>query len=305
MKIFTPILSFFIFWLGLAAYCSAQEIAITFDDAPTGNGPLFSGIERSEKILGHLKKHDVDEAAFFVVTRAIDQSGKDRLMAYTRAGHLLANHTHTHEWIRDMGTEKYIDGIRKADSTLRLLPGYFPYFRFPFLDEGKSRPTRDSIRQALRAMNVNHGYVTIDNYDWYINHLLKQAITDNKKANMEKLKALYIDHIWSSIRFYDNIAKKHLGRSPRHVLLLHENDMAASFLGDLISHIKKQGWKIIPVSEAYKDPIASTIPDVLFNGQGRVASIANSKGVPPRELVQESEDELFLETQVKEKEIFK
>ena len=56
--------------------------------------------------------------------------------------------------------------------------------------------------------------------------------------------------------------------------------------------------------DAYQDPIAAQLPDVLFNGQGRVAAIAKEKGKPSRELVQESEDEAYLDEEAKRKKVF-
>jgi hypothetical protein len=151
---------------------------------------------------------------------------------------------------------------------------------------------------------MSNGYVTIDNYDWYINHLVKQAKESGKTIDQEKLRKVYVDHIFNSILFYDKIAREQLGRTPKHVLLLHENDLAALFLGDLIAHLKDNGWKIITPREAYRDPIAAYQPDVLFNGQGRVAAIAREKGIEPKKLVQVSEDEEFLDALLKENNVF-
>ena len=54
--------------------------------------------------------------------------------------------------------------------------------------------------------------------------------------------------------------------------------MAALFIDDLVKHIREQDWKIISPAEAYTNSIASYIPDVLENGEGRVAAIAKEKG---------------------------
>jgi peptidoglycan-N-acetylglucosamine deacetylase len=87
-------------------------------------------------------------------------------------------------------------------------------------------------------------------------------------------------------------------------LLLHENDLAALFVGDLIQLLKGKGWKIISPEDAYADPIASEIPDVLFNGQGRVGAIAYSKGWKPADLIQQSEDEAYLDKLLTERKVF-
>lgn len=281
-----------------------QEIALTFDDAPMEDGAYFTGSQRTNKIIEHLKANNVSQAAFFVITKNIEtNAGMPRLKKYVDAGHLLANHTHTHRWIHVLGTSRYIQDINRADSILRTIKGYAPWFRYPFLDEGRPKPVRDSIRAALNNRGLSNGYVTIDNYDWHLNGEVRKAIMAGKKINEQALKDVYIEHIWNSIQFYDKVATQHLGRSPKHVLLLHENDLAAKFLGDLIQYLRSKGWKIISPTDAYQDPIASEIPDVLFNNQGRVAAIVNAKGIAPRELVQESEDEEYLNRLLKERKV--
>lgn len=284
---------------------SAQEIAITFDDAPTADGPLFTGDQRTDRIVDILRKHHVRQAGFFVLTGNIDEGGRKRLHRYVSAGHLLGNHSHSHRWIHEMGTSAYIRDIRLADSILSQYPGYMKSFRYPFLDEGRTVTARDSIRAALGSMHLTNGYVTVDNYDWYLNHLLVQAVARKMEPDMDALRQIYLDHVYNSISFYDQIARTHIGRSPKHVLLLHENDLTALFLGDLITLLKQRGWKIISPREAYADEISRQTPDVLFNGQGRVAAIAREKGIPARELVQEAEDEVYLDKLVLENKVFR
>jgi peptidoglycan-N-acetylglucosamine deacetylase len=282
---------------------SAQEIALTFDDAPTADSPLLTGTARTERIITTLKEQRI-QAAFFVLTGQIDETGKDRLDLYSKHGHILANHSHSHRPIHQVGTAAYIADVKKADSILSTYPAYIKWFRYPFLDEGKTVTARDSIRTALRGFGLKNGYVTVDNYDWYLNHLLAKARMEHKRINLPILRHVYVEHIYNSIHFYDEVARKYLGRSPKHVLLLHENDLTALFLGDLIKHLKKNGWKIISPRDAYEDAIATYVPDVLFNGQGRVAAIAREKGTPARELVQDAEDEEFLDNLVRAKKIF-
>ena len=293
----------FLLFLVIMSSAQSQEIAFTFDDAPTADGPMFSGSERTQRIVHALGKHNV-EAAFFILTGNIRYETKSRLKMYTDAGHILANHSHRHLWIHQAGTPKYIADLTIADSILNELPGYAKWYRYPYLDEGRTVGARDSIRAALKDLGLDNGYVTVDNYDWYLNSLLKNAKEQNKKINLDVLRQIYLEHILSSIQFYDNIANTHLGRRPKHVLLLHENDLAALFLEDLIGLLKAKGWKIISPRLAYQDPIARQVPDVLFNGQGRIAAIAREKGIQARELVQDSEDEEFLDRIVVDQKAF-
>lgn len=284
---------------------SAQEIALTFDDAPRGDGGLYTGLKRSEILLKKLKQYNVPQVAFFANSGNLDAVGELRLKMYGQAGHIIANHSHTHPHIQDVGVENFIDDIKAAHQALKEFPGFRPWFRFPFLDEGRDENTRDQLRSALDDMGYINGYVTVDNYDYYLEFLYQQALKENKKINYDLLQELYIEHLWESIQFYQNIALKTLGRSPKHVLLLHENDLAALFLDDLISFLRGEGWLIISPEEAYKDPIAQHIPKVLMNNQGRVAAIARENGMARKDLVQKSEDEQYLKDYFNKKKVFR
>lgn len=277
-----------------ARMLAAQEIALTFDDAPIADGLYYTGADRTETLVAKLKNQNVPQVAFYCVSSRADSAGRARLRKYAAAGHIIANHSHTHTRIQQLGAAGYIQDIIKADAILRELPGFRPWFRFPFLDEGRTIADRDAIRQTLNERGYFNGYVTVDNYDWYFERLFQAALREKKRVDYEKLEQLYLDHLWQSVAFYDQMALATLGRSPKHVLLLHENDLAALFVDGLINLLRAKGWKIISPAEAYKDPIASTIPDVLLNNQGRVAALAKANGYTGK-FSQDSEDTEFLE----------
>lgn len=282
----------------------AQQIALTFDDAPRRDGNYFTGIQRTEMLIDKLSESGVKGAAFFCTTSHIDSLGDLRLKKYANADHIIANHSHKHPSLNRTNSQEFVTDLKIAHKKLRDYKTFKKWFRFPYLHEGNTIDKRDSLRKVLKEMNYINGYVTIDNYDWYFESLFQKALKENKKIDYEKLKSLYIEHIWNSVLFYDNIGKEHLGRSPRHVLLLHENDLAALFIGDLIDHFKSNGWDIISAEDAYIDPIASEIPDVIFNNQGRIAALANAKGVKPSELVQAEENTDYLDKLIEKEKVF-
>ena len=218
------------------------KIFLSFDDAPRKSSAYQSGTDRTNALIKALKDADVPQVAFFCTTRHLEQdSGPERLAAYAKAGHLLGNHTHSHRHFRDMGTEGYIKDIGIAHEKLKDLDGFYKRFRYPFLNGGRNLEEQTAVRKAIADLNYEHGYVTVDNYDWYMEALFNRAIRDGRTVNMEALKQAYIDILWQCITFYDELAKKTLGGSPKHVLLLHENDLAALFIDDLVAHIRAQG----------------------------------------------------------------
>jgi peptidoglycan/xylan/chitin deacetylase (PgdA/CDA1 family) len=275
-----------------------RRIAFSFDDAPREDGAFLSGAERGRRLIAGMQGADVRGAAFFVTTRNIDLNpdGEARLRAYADAGHVLGNHSHSHHGLSSSDPAVYLADVDVARQRLDALPASIALFRFPFLDEGRDLARRDAVRDGLAALGLGHGYVTIDTYDWYLESLVTEARRADPAVDMDMgaLRKIYLDTLLASVEFYDGIARQHLGRSPAHVLLLHENDLAALFVDDLAEALRGKGWTIVPAIEAYQDPIATQLPDTLFNGQGRVAALAHSQGARPRNLVSEWEDEARL-----------
>ena len=274
-----------------------RTIALTFDDATRGDGPFFSGEERTARLIEALSDAGVAEAMFFVTTRNVERAGETapaRLHAYTDAGHVLANHSHSHQWLWRTDTDAYIADLDEAMERLGKYRNVEPFYRFPFLDEGRELEKRDALRAALRERGLRNGYVTVDTYDWHLVTLAKEARESGADFALDDLRDLYVDVITRSTEFYDAMAQDLLGRSPHHVLLLHENDLAALFVDDLVAELQRRGFRIVPATEAFTDPIAEREPDTLFLGQGRIAALAHESGAQPRDLVSPTEDEDYL-----------
>lgn len=275
---------------------SEKRIAITFDDAPRGDGAFFSGPERTQRLIAALEAAGVEQAAFFVTTGRIgSDADAERLRAYADAGHVLANHSEAHGWLRDMEAADYLADIDRAEVALEGFDNRRPWFRYPFLDEGREQKKRVAVMKGLKDRGLANGYVTIDNYDWYLNHLAKERKASGACLDRDALKNLYVEIMTQAAAFYDEIALDWHGRSPAHVLLLHENDLAALYIADLIAALEEQGWRVISVDEAYEDVIAGMTPRTAFNGQGRVAAIAHALGASGRDLVHPLEDEKALD----------
>ena len=282
---------------GLAELEPRGQIALTFDDAPMGDGAFLTGDERTSRLIATLEEADVHGAMLFVLTENIaDQpQGPARLKAYAEAGFKLANHTPPHAGLSGTDTDEYLAGIDAAASILSDYGNTSPFFRYPYLDEGRTTDKRDAIRAGLEARGLRSGYVTVDTYDWYMNALAAEAVKNGHPVDMGALGAAYVETLVGDVEFYDRIAQATLGRSPAHVLLLHENDLAALFVGGLVKELRRRGWEIIPAEDAYADAISADVPNTLFNGQGRVAAIAHAEGVfKGSELISPDEDEDWL-----------
>ena len=180
----------------------------------------------------------------------------------------------------------YLADVDRAEDWLEGRKGRRPWFRFPFLDEGRGdKAKRDAVRAGLKARGLSNGYVTAEASDWNMEALAGQAAERGKKMDIEALRDLYVESHVEAAEFYDALARRTLGRSPAHVLLLHETDLAALFVGDLVTALRRRGWEIVTADKAYADPIGRLRPDVP-SAQGTLTeALAWEKGLPSAALV--------------------
>jgi len=273
-------------------------VAHDFNHNPT------SGEQRTAQLIKSLTQAQTGPTVFFVSTKHLGKKAKRRrIQRYANAGHLIANHSHHHPWLHKTDTAEYIHGIDRAEALLEGFDNRRAWYRYPYLDEGRSAEKRSALVRALTERKLTNGYVTVDNYDWYIESKWKQAVNAGKQVDLDALRNSYITMLMTAVAFYDNLAVKSLERSPAHMLLLHENDLAALFIDDLVAELRKQGWQIIHPDAVYQDPIAEHEPDTLLTGQGRVAALAVDAGIDAKTLThlgieEEQIDQLLLDNKV-------
>jgi peptidoglycan-N-acetylglucosamine deacetylase len=263
---------------------AVKRIALTFDDVPRAPGSLYTPEERTRRLITALEEGGVEQAAFFVTTGNLEQfaGGEERIGRYVAAGHVIANHSHRHPHLSEISAEDYLADIDRARSWLAGREGLRPWFRFPYLDEGREHvDKRDAVRAGLAERGLANGSVTVDGYDWFYDDAVTKAITEGRVIDMEALGELFVESHLGAAEFFDDLARRTFGRSPVHIMLLHEADVTATFLPDLISALEYSGWTIVPVDLAFADPIAAIQPDVP-RAQGTLTELAAwESGLPP------------------------
>jgi peptidoglycan/xylan/chitin deacetylase (PgdA/CDA1 family) len=254
--------------------------------------------ERTVALIAGLREAGVEQAAFFVTTGNLEDdygaNGEARIQAYVDAGHVIANHSHSHGWLWNGDAAEYIADLDKAEAWLKGRPGKRPWYRFPYLDEGRDIERRDALRAALRQRGLANGYVTVDLWDWAIDDLANKAIREERAIDRKALGEFYVETVVQGADFFDRTARATLGRSPVHVLLLHETDLNALFIADVVAGLRADGWTIVTIDEAYRDRIAQVEPDTLYLGGGRINALAAAAGRDPDDLPYERNDDAEL-----------
>ena len=224
----------------------AKRISISFDDVPRHPGAFFTPDERARRLLAELRRARVRQAAVFVTTGHLDQpygaGGEARIAGYVAAGHVIANHSHTHRHLNATPAEAYLADLDRAEAWLRTRPGRRPWFRHPYLDEGwRDKGRRDAVRAGLAARGLRNAYVTVDASDWHIDSLATAAVRAGKPMDRTALRDLFVESHVQAANFNDVLARRTLGRSPAHMLLLHETDLAALHIDDLVRALRADG----------------------------------------------------------------
>jgi peptidoglycan-N-acetylglucosamine deacetylase len=268
----------FLFLL-IASVSQAKELALTFDDAPGDTTLHFQAKERTDKLLAQLKASNAPPVIIFANPCNGDgvTSNVSQLKKFKEAGHIIGNHTCTHPRLDTAGYEEFVANIQKAENILGDLLSVPKYFRFPFFNEGRDVTMRDQVRDWLKSQNYQNVSSSLENEDPIFSTKINEAKKQNKKIDYEKVKALYLKHILDGVEFYDKLAVEVLGRSPKHIILLHDKDATVLFIGDLIRELKKRGWSIIAADEAAKDPLYSMMPKNTHSTFGILGQVAYEK----------------------------
>lgn len=288
-------------------FAQQKRIALTFDDVPNSDGPWLNDDERAARIIAELNKTGVKQAAFFLNpsrlvtvpdanadTIARAERGRAHVDAYVGAGHVIANHSNTHPGLSGTPATAYLADIDQAQQWLNGRKGFRPWFRYPYLDEGRQdKAKRDPVRVGLKDRGLLNAYATVDGLDWKFETMAADAVKAGKAVDRAALGKLFVETHVEAANFFEGLAIKTLGRSPAQVMLLHENDMAALYVGDLVRALEADGWTIITADEAFADPISKMEPDVPSTQGTRTELLAWEKRLPAPRWYERNDEEVL------------
>jgi peptidoglycan/xylan/chitin deacetylase (PgdA/CDA1 family) len=278
--------------LALAQKKTAPQISITMDDFFWQNAVHQTATQRNQAILGALKTHSI-KAAMFVIGRNVESDeGKQLLSEWNKAGHLIGNHTYSHQSLNSpsMALQTYQEDTLRAEAILKSFSKFEKLFRFPMLKEGETVEKRDGFRTFLKQHGYRVGHVTIDSADWAISPRLQERLKTNPAADLKPYRDFYLEHMWDRAQYYDSLAKSVLGRPVKHALLVHFNLLNGLFMGDLIEMFKSKGWKWIDADDAFEDPVYAAKPNVLPAGESIIWALAKADGTIAKSLKYPAED---------------
>ena len=278
--LFAPLWALFL--LTGAQRMPAQSVAFTFDDGPKlESTPRLSPQARNEAMLAALKRHGVRAALLVTLGNGADRpEGLALARAWGEAGHFIGNHTVTHPDLNAQATTlaHYTADIQACDAVIRTLPGFRPWFRFPYLREGNTPEKRDGIRAFLRDRGLRNASVTLDTSDWRLDGALKLVLKARLGADLAPLRKVYLAHLRQRAEAYRDLSRRLFGRDIPQVILLHHSLLNALFLEDVLAQFEAMGWTFTDPEKAYQDFVYTLDPQRPAPGQSLLLSAARSLG---------------------------
>lgn len=248
------------------ALAQIREIAITIDDLPLVASKMNTpanqqrSTERFNKIIEAFKAYQVP-ATGFVIAGAIEKDQWAFLERFREAGLALGNHTYTHKSVGQLGAEKYIADVEKADQKLSSILTEPKYFRYPYLAEGSGQ-NKQAVMDYLSAHHYTIAPVTIDSKDFQFNEQLYKVPYRLREGYISKLKQRYLSYIWQQTLKAEKRAE---GKPVKQILLIHANLLNSYVLADILEMYKKNGYRFISLTEALKNPAPAVILPLSLN----------------------------------------
>jgi peptidoglycan-N-acetylglucosamine deacetylase len=257
----------------LALLCAVADaepklkVALTFDDLPL-NGTLPLGVKMSDlarDTLKVLKKHRIPPSYGFIVARGLEREpdGATTLQVWADSGNPLGNHTYNHLDLTKNSAEDFQREILRNEPVLELLmpKSDWRWFRYPYLHEGDTLEKRRAVRSFLASNGYRIAQTTLDFEDYLWNSAYARCRNTRDEASIQWLKESYRTAARDFTRFQIQTSRTVFGRDIHHVMLLHQGAFSAHILPDLFKILDEEGFEIVTLEEAQKDPAYDYDPD--------------------------------------------
>jgi peptidoglycan-N-acetylglucosamine deacetylase len=265
------------------------RVAITIDDLPgSAEDSGYDALRLVSQLIDALRAHRVGAATGFVVGErlASDAQGRAAVAAWVAAGFEVGNHTYSHPSLHRGDARAYIDDVLRMEPLMHALEQRSGqrarYFRYPFLEEGRSEVERRLLARLLRERGYTVARVSVDFSDWAWGDPYARCLRRGDPEALALLSRSYVDNALAYLAWSEASAQRVLRRPFVHVLLLHANLATAHNLDALLSAYERAGAQFVPLSEALAD--AAYTADYAAEG-GHVLTLASQaagRALPPR-----------------------
>jgi hypothetical protein len=264
-----------------SAGVQAQEVVLAFTDT-LGRSTSLDGTARSKMLIRNMARADVKQAMFFIKTKTVNANTIDRLDFYNETGQLLVNAGHHVSMVHRQKSFGYPIDIMRANGILEPYENYHKHVNYPYLYGNNSPELLSQLQTYLAEHNYLPTYVTTRVHDEYMNQLYQARVTSGRTVDIRALEKAYTKMIVQAVTRYDAKALMILGFSPRQVLLLHENDLAAYCIVGVIDELNKLGFRVIAPEKVFTDPVSNPY---FISGFSASGYMLYATGLPEEKII--------------------
>jgi peptidoglycan/xylan/chitin deacetylase (PgdA/CDA1 family) len=258
----------------------SKSVAVTVDDLPgavPGTGSSIGNLKDFQKINRAipqiLRAHHAPAIGFVNEWKLQVLGERDArvalLQSWLDAGLTLGNHTYSHARFQtlDQYESETIRGEVVTQDLMKAVGLKEKYFRHPFLMTGPSPEAKAAFEKFLKE----HGYVvapvTVDNSDWEFNDVLGSALDAKDEQLAGRVKTAYLAFMNTAFDYYEGVSRGIFQREIPQILLIHDSELTAECLDELLTNLEKRGYRFISLDQALADPAYGT-PDNFIGPQG-------------------------------------
>lgn len=238
-----------------------RRIAVTIDDLPWVGPEAQDSVDAStNRLLASLIGWRVP-AVGFVNGHSLEwHRGRQahRLARWLASGMELGNHGYGHRSANDVPLADFQASILRGEGAIRALSRDhgtpLRYFRHPYLHTGPDAAYRTLVERFLAAHGYRTAPVTIDTKDWIYARAYAAAHLRGDPELARRVGQEYLAHIARVAAFIERYSRELLGYEPPQILLLHANQLNALYLGSVLTHFRRRGYRFVTLDEALRDP---------------------------------------------------
>lgn len=234
----------------------AREIVLAFDNTLAPSSSL-DGTARTKMLINSMARADVKQAMFLIKSKTITANTIDRMMYYDETDQLIVNAGHNYSLLHRAKSYGHPIDIMKAESALEPYVNYHKHITYPYLESGGDAELLQQLQRYLVEHQYFPVYVTTQVHDEYMNQLYQARIETGRTVDIRALEKAYVQMIMDKVLAYDANAYLKLGASPRQVLLLNENDLAAYCIIGVIDALNEKGFSVIAPKKVFTDPVVN------------------------------------------------
>jgi peptidoglycan-N-acetylglucosamine deacetylase len=275
---------FVLFALAGCALGQSKTVAITIDDLPyEWHDPTIHKLDVSDatqaalvnkKILAALARHKAPVTGF-VNQLKVEQLGTEQgtamLKPWTSGSFDLGNHLYAHKDANDFSVEQIDEEIVRGEEAIaplmRAAGKKLEFLRFPYNHTGDTKEKHAAVADFIAKRGYRLAPCTIENSDWEFTWAYVKMLARHDDAGIERLRTEYLAYTSAEIDYYAALNKQVLGYEPPEIMLLHDNQLNADMMDEVLALFEKKGYRFVSLSEAESDPVYQE-PDTYITTYG-------------------------------------